>query len=274
MKNFSVLMSVYKKEDPHFLRESLDSVFTQTLLPTEVVLVEDGPLTDELYEVVESFVTSYTNLRVIPLEKNMGLGNALNEGMKKCRFELIARMDTDDICFPQRFEKQISYMDSHPDVDVLGCWTEEFYEDTDGKKVITSHKKFPETVWNNVKYSTKRCPVEHPAVILRKSAVMAVGGYKHCYLFEDYYLWARMFVNGSKFYNLQEPLLYFRMSDDSFKRRGGLKYAINEYHTLKEFKKIGFMSSFEFFYAVATRFPIRILPNAFRKMFYKCFLRK
>lgn len=274
MSNFSVLMSVYKKENPHFLQESLDSVFSQTLPPNEVILVEDGPLTNELYNVINHFIKSYANLKVIPLEKNTGLGNALNEGMKRCSFELIARMDTDDICFPQRFEKQIKYMESHPDVDVLGCWTEEFHEDINGNIIITSHKKFPETVWNNVKYSTKRCPVEHPAVILRKSAVLAVGGYKYCYLFEDYYLWARMFVNGSKFYNLQEPLLYFRMSDESFKRRGGVKYAINEYRTLKEFKRIGFMSTFELYYAVVTRFPIRILPNSLRKMFYKYFLRK
>lgn len=274
MTNFSVLLSVYAKENPLFLTESLNSVFAQTLPPTEVVLVEDGPLTDSLYKVIECFKEKYLTLKVVSLPQNSGLGNALNEGMKHCANELIARMDSDDICFPQRFEKQIAYMKTHSDVDVVGCWTKEFHEDINGNKIVTSLKKFPQTVWNNVKYSTKRCPVEHPAVVLRKSAVMSVGGYKHCYLFEDYYLWARMFVNGSKFYNIQEPLLYFRVSDASFKRRGGMKYALNEFRTLKEFKEIGFLSKWEFYYAVITRFPIRILPNALRKMFYTTFLRK
>lgn len=274
MIKFSALLSVYARENPRFLYESLSSVFSQTLPPDEVVLVEDGPLTDELYSVIEGFKIKSPSLKIIALKQNSGLGRALNEGMKHCSNELVARMDSDDICFPQRFEKQITYMEEHPDIDVLGCWTEEFHEDNNGHKIITSLKKFPETVWSNAKYSTKRCPVEHPAVVLRKSAVLAVGGYQHCYLFEDYYLWARMFVNGSKFYNIQEPLLYFRMSDASFKRRGGIKYALNELHALKEFKRIGFLSRWEFYYAVITRFPIRILPNTLRKIFYKMFLRK
>ena len=217
MVRFSVLMSVYRKENPVFLRKSLNSVFSQTLPANEIVLVEDGPLTDELYEVIDEFRESQSTLKIVSLEQNQGLGNALNEGMKHCSFEIIARMDTDDICYPDRFEKQISYMECHFDVDVVGCWTQEFYEDLEGHKVITSLKKFPNTVWHNIKYCTKRCPVEHPAVVLRKKAVLAVGGYQHCYLFEDYHLWARMFVNGSKFYNLQEPLLFFRISNESFK---------------------------------------------------------
>lgn len=150
-------------------------------------MVEDGPLTDELYEVIDEFRESQSTLKIVSLEQNQGLGNALNEGMKHCSFEIIARMDTDDICYPDRFEKQISYMECHFDVDVVGCWTQEFYEDLEGHKVITSLKKFPNTVWHNIKYCTKRCPVEHPAVVLRKKAVLAVGGYQHCYLFEDYH---------------------------------------------------------------------------------------
>lgn len=273
MVRFSVLMSVYRKENPVFLRKSLNSVFSQTLPANEIVLVEDGPLTDELYEVIDEFRESQSTLKIVSLEQNQGLGNALNEGMKHCSFEIIARMDTDDICYPDRFEKQISYMECHFDVDVVGCWTQEFYEDLEGHKVITSLKKFPNTVWHNIKYCTKRYPVEHPAVVLRKKAVLAVGGYQHCYLFEDYHLWARMFVNGSKFYNLQEPLLFFRISNESFKRRGGYRYAMSEYNALKEFCRIGFLSKKDFLFAVITRFPVRLLPNGIRKVLYNLFLR-
>ena len=267
-------MSVYKKEKPDFLNESLQSVFSQTLPANEVILVEDGPLTEELNSVITKFKEQEPTLKVIRLSQNMGLGSALNEGLKHCSHEYVARMDSDDICFPERFEKQINYLRKHPDIDVIGCWTKEFHVDNQGNKIITSLKRFPNTVWENIKYCTKRCPVEHPAVIFKKEAVLAAGGYQHCYLFEDYHLWARMFVNGCKFYNLQEPLLFFRMSNESFVRRGGYKYAINEYRTLKIFRNIGFLTNKEFYFAVITRFPVRIMPNSIRKLIYTKLLRK
>lgn len=273
MVKFSVLMSVYKKEIPSYLKDSLDSIFSQTLPANEVILVEDGPLTNELDHVIKEYQASQPTLQIIKLSQNKGLGNALNEGMKHCRYEYIVRMDSDDICFPNRFEKQINYLEQHPDIDVIGSWSKEFYEDTEGRIIEMSLKKFPHKVWDNFKYCTKRCPIEHPAVVLKKKAVLEVGGYKHCYLFEDYHLWARMFINGAKFYNLQEPLLYFRMSNDSFKRRGGFKYAKSELNALKEFKKIGFLTQREFYYAVITRFPVRMLPNCIRKFIYITFLR-
>jgi len=273
MVKFSVLMSVYNKEKPEFLRRSLDSIFNQTLLPSEVVLVKDGPLTSELDAVISGFEIKHPELKVIPLEKNMGLGKALNKGMTACTYDYIARMDSDDICFPERFQKQISYIAMHPEIDVLGCWTQEFKTNADGEMELLSLKKFPQNAWDNFTYCTKRCPVEHPAVILKKSAVLSVGGYQHCPLFEDYHLWARMFVNGAIFCNLQEPLLYFQTSDAAMKRRGGWKYAVNEFCALKEFQKIGFLNRFQLFFAVVTRFPVRILPNVLRKMFYKNFLR-
>jgi glycosyltransferase involved in cell wall biosynthesis len=274
MIKFSVLISVYKKENPEFLKESLQSIFSQTLLADEVILVQDGPLTEELDSVINEFRQKEPKLKIVKLPQNMGLGFALNKGLKFCNNEYIARMDSDDICFPERFEKQISYLQTHPDIDVIGCWTQEFHLDIHGNKVITSLKRFPHSIWENFKYCTKRCPVEHPAVIFKKKSVIDAGGYQSCYLFEDYHLWARMFVNGAKFYNIQEPLLYFRMSNDSFKRRGGFKYAINEYHALKTFRDIGFFSTKEFYFALITRFPIRIMPNCIRKFIYTRFLRK
>lgn len=165
---FSVLISVYRKEKPEFLKESLQSVFSQTLPADEVILVEDGPLTNELDSVINEFEQKESTLKVVKLPQNMGLGSALNEGLKFCKNEYVARMDSDDICFPERFEKQISYLKSHPDIDVIGSWTKEFYLDNQGNKVITSLKRFPHSIWENFKYCTKRCPVEHPSVIFKK----------------------------------------------------------------------------------------------------------
>lgn len=274
MIQFSVLMAVYKKEKPSYLEESLASIFFQTLSADEVILIKDGPLTEDLENVINKFQVTQPTLKIIQLNQNQGLGNALNVGMKHCSYDYIARMDSDDICFPNRFELQIAYIENHPDIDVVGSWTQEFYEKRQGTKVITSLKKFPHKAWDNFKYCTKRCPVEHPAVIFKKVSVLEAGGYQHCYLFEDYHLWARMFVDGAKFYNLQEPLLYFRTSRESYSRRGGIKYAKNEYNVLKQFKQIGFLSKYEFIYAVITRFPVRIIPNFIRTYIYKIFLRK
>ena len=270
---FSVLISVYYKEKPEFLRGSLKSIIKQTLLPDEIVLVEDGQLTQPLYEVINDFKQEFKCTKVVCLKENAGLGVALNEGLKHCTYDVVARMDSDDECYPIRFEKQINYLKENPDIDVVGSLTTEFCSNNEGDKIIMSLKHFPETVEENNKYSRKRCPVEHPAVIFRKKAVQEAGGYIHCPLFEDYHLWARMIMNGSKFYNIQEPLLYFRMSDESYIRRGGLKYAITEYKSLRKFRQIGFLNCYQFIFSVITRFPIRIMPTVLRRIIYKNLLR-
>ena len=267
-------MSVYAKEKPKFLRMSLDSILNQTRKPNEIVLVEDGLLGTELNSVIDEFCNKTDILKLVKLPVNLGLGNALNEGLKQCSYDYIARMDSDDICFDNRFEMQIEYLEKHPDIDVLGSWTQEFTEDSDGQMHLYALKKFPLTVWENFKYSLSRCPVEHPAVILRKDAVIKAGGYQKFYLFEDYYLWARMFVNGSKFANIGEPLLYFRMTPDSYKRRGGLKYAKSEAKALFEFYKMGFLSKTEYYRALIERMPVRLLPNYVRQLIYQRFLRR
>ena len=139
---FSVLLSLYIKEHPEFLKQSLDSLFTQTLPPDEIVLVLDGPLTQELNEVVSAYATRYDRiLKVVPLPQNLGLGRALNEGLKHCSYELVARMDTDDIAKPERFAKQIAIFEKYPEVDVVSAWLDEFEGDVSR---IRSIKKLPE----------------------------------------------------------------------------------------------------------------------------------
>ena len=153
---FSVLLSLYYKENPIFLRESLHSVFGQTLQPDEVILVEDGPLTPALYEVVEEFAGRHSTIKRIVLEKNRGLGNALSEGLKHCSCDLVARMDTDDICKPERFAKQVTFMENHPEIDVVGAWIDEFQEIISNVTIVREKEESDEPSGNNVSQASRR----------------------------------------------------------------------------------------------------------------------
>lgn len=263
-------MSLYVKERPEYLRQSLDSVFNQTVKADEVVLVEDGPITEELDSVVREFQAMHLELKVVPLPTNGGLGNALNEGLKHCTNELIARMDTDDIASPDRFQRQVSFMESHPEIDICGSWLQEFEDNVSN---ILSVKKVPETHEEISEYIKSRNPLNHPSVIFKKQAVIDSGGYKPFPLFEDYFLWARMMVNGCKFANIPECLVNFRVSPDMYKRRGGLKYAIDSTKFQWYLHKLGLISSFAAIKASILRGSVYILPNSLRSSIYSHFLR-
>lgn len=268
MKNFSVLMSVYVKERPEWLRQAMLSVFDQTVKPAEVVLVEDGRLTAELEAVVQEFEAAHTELKVIRREKNQGLGSALNEGLKQCSHELVARMDTDDICKPWRFERQLRVFEEHKDVDVCSAWIDEFDKSLEH---IVSQRKVPETPDENYLYAKTRCPVNHVAVVYRKSKVLEVGGYQG--FPEDYYLWVRMLQAGCRFYNVQESLLWVRFDPAVLRRRGGWKYAKDDLRAQWRFYKVGFLSFPEFLKNAVIRFAVRMMPNKMRGWVYQVFLR-
>jgi glycosyltransferase involved in cell wall biosynthesis len=268
--NFSVLLSVYYKESPEYLSLALDSVFGQTLQSDDVVLVEDGALTEPLEDVVKSYEQKHPELHVVRYEKNRGLGAALNDGLLHCKHEIIARMDTDDIAKPERFEKQIKVMSLHPEYDLVGSWIDEFVDDVNH---VTSVRKVPEAPKENYQYCKTRCPVNHPTVVYRKKAVLEADGYLTKYFPEDYFLWIRMLMNGSKFYNIQESLLYFRYSPDTFKRRGGWKYACDEVHVQTQIYRMGFINFTTYLRNVIIRFSTRMLPNSMREWIYRLFLR-
>lgn len=235
---YSVLLSLYYKEKPEYLRESLDSVFSQTLLSDDVVLVEDGEVGDALECVVREYEGRYPQLHVVRFAKNRGLGAALNDGLKYCKHELVARMDTDDIAKPYRMERQVKFMWKHPEIAAVGSWIEEFRGGTNN---IVSLRKLPEHSNEIFDFGKKRNPLNHPTVMFRKEEVMKVDGYKPFRLFEDYYLWVRMMVNGARFYNIQESLLLFRTSPAMYNRRGGLKYALNEASFLLMMQRMGYI---------------------------------
>jgi glycosyltransferase involved in cell wall biosynthesis len=268
---FSVLLSLYIKEKPDFLQQALQSVFEQTCPPTEVVLVFDGEITKDLQAVVDTFKEQYSDvLKIVPLEKNVGLGPALNEGLKHCSCELIARMETDDIFNPTRYEKQIALFEQNPQIDIASAWIDEFYDTPDE---VASIRKLPETHEELKVYAQSRSPLNHPVVMFKKNKVLEAGGYMLLGFLDDYVLWMKMLKNGAVFHNLQESLLYFRSNKDMFKRRGGFRYAINEVNLQVMFYQWGVVNLTRCIKNIVIRFPVRIMPTKIRAWVYQKLLR-
>lgn len=264
-------MSVYRKENPLYLQQSINSVLNQTLLPAEIVIVKDGPLTNALDKVIEDFQREYPDLfKVVELPENVGLGKALNIGLKQCTHDIVARMDSDDICVPNRFEKQIKIMNEKKDIDVLGSWIGEFEKEPD--KIINI-RKVPVQPDKIRTYARYRNPLNHMTVMFRKRSVLEVGGYIHFLWNEDYYLWVRMLCQNKKIMNIPEILVKVRAGSDLYQRRGGLKYFINEFKLQKEFYQMKFISLFNFIYNIIIRFLVRIIPNRLRGYIYRNLLR-
>ncbi len=231
---YSVLMSVYKNDSPVFLKTALESIYdNQTRKPDEIVVVFDGPLSDELYEVLGKFKEGKESVvKYFPQEVNRGLGEALRIGSELCTGEYILRMDSDDVSDPIRFEKQISYVEAHPEIDVLGTDIAEFYksiEETD-KRV----RSCPANQRDIVKMGKKRSPMNHVSVCMKKSALIKAGGYKTLLLLEDYYLWLRMISAGCLLANINETLVYVRVGN-GFDSKRGSKERITGWRVLQDF---------------------------------------
>lgn len=268
---FSVLLSVYGKEHAEWLRLALRSIWEdQIRKPKEIVLVKDGPLNDELEAVISDFA-KVAPLKVVALDQNQGLGRALQAGLQQCSCELVARMDSDDLAKPERFERQIRFMEEHPDAAVAGSWIEEFIGSPEN---IVSERRLPTSPEELFQFGKKRNPMNHPTVMFRKTAVETAGGYEHFPLFEDYWLWCRMLQKGNHLYNIPEALLWFRTSPDVYKRRGGWRYAVTEIRFLYRVWHLGYISLPTFCINGATRFCIRIIPNGLRRKLYCKFARK
>ena len=267
---FSVLIPIYKKEEPRHLRECLDSLYNQTLPATEIILVEDGPLTSELDDIVAKSQQDHPELKTVKLAQNGGIGHALNEGLKHCSYDLVARMDADDICKPDRFGTQVRFLEDHPEYDIVGSWADEF---SDNISNILSTRKLPEDHEAIIQFGKKRNPMNHPTVMFRHQAVKAAGYYIHSPQVEDYDLWVRMMLRGSRFYNIQRSLLYFRMSDDFARRRGGWNYSRREIPLQFSFYKKGYISWWRMSLNIIIRTIIRMLPSRWRRKIYLRLLR-
>ena len=192
MQNYSVLMSVYFKESPEYLKQAIESIQAQTVPTDDFVLVCDGPLNDALDAVIAAKQQEMGSaLNVVRLARNGGLGNALNKGIKHCKNELVARMDSDDIAYFDRCEKQIAVFNMRPEVSICSGIVEEF---TTEPNIVDSKRVPPETNAEIVEFAKKRCPFNHPCVMYKKSAVEAAGSYQDFYLLEDYYLYCSGYV--------------------------------------------------------------------------------
>ena len=221
MEKYSVLMSVYYKENPEYLKIAIESMLNQTVKPDEFIIVEDGPLTEELNNVIDEYCKAFKDLfTIIKLKENKGLGPALAEGVKASRNELIARMDSDDISLPTRCEKQLKIFEKNNELAVVGTNMTEFIDDEEN---IISKRIVPQYHNEIVKYMKKRCPLNHVTVMFKKSIILGVGNYIEWHYNEDYYLWLRLYLQNAIFHNIQEDLVNVRVGIEMYKRRGGYK---------------------------------------------------
>ncbi len=269
---FSVLMSVYHKENPIFLRNAIESVsIKQTIKPNEIVLIQDGPLTDELYQVIRYFESELPYFKTYSMEKNSGLGKALEYGVMKCTYDWIARMDSDDISIPDRFEKQVEFLKQHKNIDVLGSNITEFGENPED---VISIKRMPNTHADIRAMLRRRTPICHVTAFIRKEKLLAAGGYQDLPYVEDYYLWARMFVNSSQFASVDESLVLVRVGNGMLARRGN-KQQILSWKILNNYMyKNGLVSYLD---VIINKFLIRMflyMPVKMKEVLYKKVLRK
>lgn len=267
---FSVLMSVYIKENKFFFISSLESILNQTLCPDEIILVKDGPLENELDDIINTYTSAHKFIKVLSLPQNVGLGYALKFGLEHCSNELVARMDSDDICYSNRFEKQIKFMTAHPEIDVIGTNIAEFDFSTDK---IVSYRKLPSQFNEIVLFAKRRNPLNHMTVIFRKTAVLKAGGYMPFNGYEDYYLWVRMLLAGSKFINSSESLVFVRIGNNMLAKRQGIHFFKQELKLQQEFLNLKFINNSEYFTNVFLRAIPRLFPIWGLKIVYK-FIRK
>lgn len=271
--NYSVLMSVYRKENANEFREAVESMLRQTVPPTDFVIVCDGPLTAELNRVAENFKAKAPELfQIIRLEANRGLGLALQEGLAFCKEELVARMDADDIAVRDRMEKQLLFLEKHPEISVLGGQIAEFEESPDH---IMHYRIVPKThaeILHKLKYSN---PINHVTVLFRKEHIVSVGSYPHHPGFEDYHLWAELLSQGYLLHNIQDICCFVRADAHMLKRRDGIEYFKNAVKMERLLLKKKFISFWQYFVNVTVRFGGSVLlPHGLRKKLFSKFMRK
>ena len=271
MEEYSVLMSVYERENPVFFRDSIESMRKQSLPFSDFVLVCDGPLGEELEEVIrwaEGCIGE--RFQCIRLPENRGLGKALAEGITHCRYDIVARMDSDDLSRPERCRLQIEAMEKGG-YDIVGCALEEFKETPGDTENVRFSPEYQEEI---IGYAGKRNPFNHPCVMYRKSTVLKAGNYVDFSGFEDYCLWIRMLKKGAKAHNLQQVLLDMRTGEGMYDRRGGASYIKSVLRFQRYLKGEGIIGTGTFLKNCAVRTIVGLIPGSLREEFYRIFLRK
>jgi glycosyltransferase involved in cell wall biosynthesis len=266
--NFTVLISLYKNDNSILFERALSSIFNNSLIPYRVLLVVDGPIGLELDAVVNKFIHLYKNLYVLRLDFNVGLSNALNEGLKFVETEWVVRADSDDFNRPNRFELLSKYMTS--DLDLIGS----FIEEVDLNQSILAVRRVPLTLDEILNTLPKRNPFNHMSVAFRTNFVRQCGGYPDIYLKEDYALWATMLPCGARAMNISDILVSATTGQDFYKRRGGAKYALAEFNLQAHLIQTGFQSYYGALFIGIVRSAVFLMPATIREYVYLRVLRK
>jgi len=269
--DFSLLLPVYARDDPaQLVRAFRSAVDEQTLRPTEALIVRDGPVPDALAAVLDELVaTSPVPTRVLPLPENVGLADALTAGLADCSYDVVARMDADDVAVPERFAKQLALLDTG--YDLVGAGLYEFVDD----EAVTIGVRTPPTGEEHIKrYARFHDPFNHPTVVYRRAAVQAAGGYVPVGLMEDYWLFARMLASGARAENIPEPLVKYRVGAGAYRRRGGLKQLRAELRLQRLMRRAGITSPAEMLRNVVVRGGYRLVPEGLRKVAYRTLLQR
>ncbi len=269
---FSVAISVYKSDNAVFFERALQSIIeNQTVKPSEVVLVVDGPVGDEINEVIRKYVDAYDIFSVIRLEKNGGLGNALRIAVQNARYDLIARMDSDDVSVPNRFEQELFFFLKHPEIDIVGGDITEFIGEENN---IVGTRKVPTSNIEIREYMKSRCAMNHVSVMYKKESVQKAGGYLDWHWNEDYYLWIRMWLKDAVFANTGTVLVNVRVGEEMYQRRGGIKYYQSEKGLQDYMIRHNMISKSTYIVNVGKRFVLQLLlPNKIRGWVFRTFAR-
>ena len=265
-------MSLYIKEKPKNLDLAIASMINQTIKPDEIVIVKDGPITNELQEVLDNYNRDYPGMiNIVGYDENRGLGLALNYGLEHCRNELVARMDTDDVSRTDRCEQQLKIFAEHPSLDIVGGDIAEFV--TNPTETV-AYRKVPVQHKDIVDYMRTRCAFNHVSVMFKKSAIVAVGGYMDWFWNEDYYLWIRMWIKGCCFANTGSVLVDVRTGKDMYFRRGGIKYFKSEKGLQDLMLEKNLINRGTYFANVMKRLIVQVLlPNSIRGWVFRKFAR-
>lgn len=278
MFKFSVIMSIYKSDVPEYLRIALESLLNQTRKPDEIVIVGDGPVPTLLEKEVESLRFQVSNkalpieVTYLPQEKNSGLGEAMRIAAEVAKYDYLARMDSDDICMPDRFEKQMHCFEEDPELSIVGGMITEFEGEPEN---VFAKRILPLEDAEIKKMMRGRCAVNHVTVIFKKADLMKSGNYQPFWKQEDQYLWARMMLAGCKFKNIPDIVVNVRSGRDQLARRGGWKFFKSVVRVFWFMYKNGLISFWYFLKICAIRGTVQLLmPNWLRTWVYQHFLRK
>lgn len=271
VQKYSVLMAVYRKDKPEYFVIALDSMIHQTVPPDEIVIVKDGPITEELQAVIDERKNGLVEINEVTLTTNQGVGIARNEGVNACRNELVAVMDSDDYSLPQRCELQLREFENNPALDIIGSSVKEFFGDMDH---IVSERRVPLTNEEIYKYARKRDPFNHPTVMYKRDTVKRCGGYKSYRRNIDTDLWIRLLSNGAVCKNFKEALVYFRFDEGTYRRRKSWDNTKSFIQVKYNAWKSGFNTLGEFLFLAMAQMCIYVMPEWFQRFVYRTFLRE